>query len=229
MTTTRQVKTGGALLLIGGLLLAVMEIVTALAFPGESAAQAKEPLWTPAFALIVVGTMLLLFGLPVLYSRWAGPGGWMAQAGLVMVAIFGMALGVYGNLQLALILPWVASSDPAMLNSSAPTPPSFTVFYIVCGVVEVLGLAALSVPLLRGKLQPRWLGVALALAAVLGVLSFVTPSSMGSSNLGLSLLSAAPAVLVGIVFFELGRQLLMEQAPQSLPVPAEHGQAIPQN
>jgi hypothetical protein len=206
---TRLVKTSGTLLLVGGLGLAVMNVVTALAFPGDTAAQAKEALWTPAFALVAVATMLLLFGSPMLYSLIAGPGGPMAQVGLILVAIVGMALGVFGNLQQALVLPWVASQAPSILSSSAPTPAAFTVFYIVSGVVEVLGLLALMVPLLRGRLGPRWPGGALAVAAVLGILGFVvSPGSSMSGNVGLSLLSAAPAVLLGIFFIEMGRQML---------------------
>ena len=227
MIGARLVKTSGALLLVGGVGLAVMNVVTALAFPGDTAAQAKEALWTPAFVLVALSTMLLLFGAPVLYSRLASPGGWMAQAGLILVATVGMALGVFGNLQQALVLPWIASEDPSMLSSAAPTPASFIAFYIVGGVLEALGLLALSVPLLRGRLAPRWAGGALLLAAILGVFSFIAPGSM-SGNVGLSLLSAAPAALLGIFFVEMGRQILTGSAAESRPVSGDSVQPAPQ-
>lgn len=215
MTGARLVRTSGSLLLGGGLVLAVMEVVTALAFPGDTAAQAKEALWTPAFVLVVLGTMMLLFGAPALFSRIAGPGGWMAQAGLIMIAIVGMALGVGGNIMQAFVLPWVASNDPSMLSASTPTPAALSAFYIVGSSIEVLGLVGLSIPLLRGRLQPRWAGAALALSALLGILSFVTPISSMSSNAWLALLGAAPAVLLGIFFIEMGRQMLMGPALHS--------------
>jgi hypothetical protein len=207
----RLVRTSGILLLVGGVVFAVMNTFTAVSFPGDTAAQAKEALWTPAFALVALGTMMLLFGAPVLYSRIAGPGGWMAQAGLILVAVVGMALGIYGNLQQALVLPWIASQAPSMLSAAAPTPAAFTVFYIVAGVLEALGLVALAVPLLRGRLAPRWAGGALVLAAVLGILSFVVPGSSMSGNVGLSLLAAAPSVLLAIFFIEMGRRILAGQ------------------
>lgn len=228
MIGARLVKTGGILLVVGGLVFAVMNLFTALAFPGDTAAQAKEALWTPAFLLVAVATMMLLFGAPVLYSRIAGPGGWMAQAGLILVAIVGMALGVFGNFQQALVLPWVASQAPSMLSSSAPTPTSFTVFYIVAGVLEALGLLALAVPLLRGRIGPRWAGGALALAAVLGVASFVVPGSSMSGNVGLSVLAAAPSVLLAVFFIEMGRQILMGSAVQPQPITGESSQPLPQ-
>lgn len=199
-----------------------MNLVTALAFPGDTAAQAKQAFWTPAFVLVALSTMMLLFGAPALYSRMAGPGGVLAQAGLILVVIVGMALGVFGNLQQALVLPWVASEAPALLSSSAPTPAAFTIFYVVCGVVEVIGLLALAIPLLRGRLGPRWPGGALALAAVLGLLGFVvSPGSSMSGNVGLSLLSAAPAVLLGIFFIEMGRQMLAGPALERAAVSGE--------
>ncbi|HEX6489246.1 MAG TPA: hypothetical protein VF137_10325 [Candidatus Dormibacteraeota bacterium] len=215
MVGARLVRTSGTLLLVGGLVLAVMNVFTALAFPGDTPAQAEEPLWTPAFVALVIGTMMLLFGAPVLYSRIAGPGGWMAQAGLVLIAIAGMGLGFFGSFMQALIVPWIASNDPSMLSASAPTPATFTGFYIVTGVIEALGLLALSVPLLRGRLQPRWAGAALALAAVIGVLSVVIPGSGMSANRLLSLLGAVPSVLLAVFFIEMGRRLLME--PQQIP------------
>jgi len=224
----RLVKTSGILLVAGGLGLAVMNVLTALAFPGDTAAQAKEALWTPAFVLVAVSTMMLLFGAPVLYSRLAGPGGPMAQVGLILVAIVGMALGVFGNLQQALVLPWVASEAPSMLSSSAPSPVTFTVFFIVSGVVEVLGLISLSVPLLRGRLGSRWPGGALALAAVLGLLGFVvSPGSSMSGNVGLSLLSAAPAVLLAIFFMEMGRRMMSEPAIELRAASGEPAPSMP--
>lgn len=228
MIGARLLRTSGTLLLLGGLVLAVMEVITAVAFPGDTAAQAKEALWTPAFMLTVVSTMMLLLGTPVLYSRIAEAGGWLAQAGLIMIAIVGMGLGVFGNFMQALIVPWVAANDPAMLSASAPTPAALSGFFIVSGVIEVLGLAALAVPLLRGRLRPRWAGGVLAVAAVLGVLSFVTTGSSMSSNLWLSLLSAAPAVLFAIFFMEMGRQMLTGPAVESRPLSGESAQPMPQ-
>jgi hypothetical protein len=228
MIGVRLLRTSGTLLVLGGMVLAVMEVVTAVAYPGDTAAQAREALWTPAFLLIVVSTMLLLLGTPVLYSRIAETGGWMAQAGLIMIAVVGMGLGVFGNFMQALIVPWIASNDPSMLSASAPAPAALSGFFIVSGVIEVLGLAALAVPLLRGRLRPRWAGGVLGLAAVLGVLSFVTTGSSMSSNPWLSLLSAAPAVLFAIFFVEMGRQMLTGPAVASRAVPGESVAAMPQ-
>lgn len=223
MTGARLVRTSGTLLVVGGLGLAVMNLVTAVAFPGDTAAEAREAFWTPAFVLVVVSTMMLLLGAPVLYSRIAGPGGWMAQAGLILIVVVGMALGVFGNLQQALVLPWVASQAPSMLGSSAPTPASFTAFYIVGGVLEALGLLALAIPFLRGRIGPRWAGAVLAVAFVLGILGFILPGSM-SGNVGLSVLSAIPASLLGVFFGAMGWQLLARSAP---PAPAVSGEPAP--
>ncbi|HEX6487623.1 MAG TPA: hypothetical protein VF137_01960, partial [Candidatus Dormibacteraeota bacterium] len=62
---------------------------------------------------------------------------------------------------------------------------------------------------------PRWAGAALALAAVIGVLSVVIPGSGMSANRLLSLLGAVPSVLLAVFFIEMGRRLLME--PQQIP------------
>src|ERR1700704_4404111 len=74
-TETRSARTSGTLLIAGGLLFGLMNVVTAVAFPGFTAAQTKEALWTPAFVVSVLGIMMVLFGLPALYSRIAGRGG----------------------------------------------------------------------------------------------------------------------------------------------------------
>lgn len=214
MTGARLVRTSGMLLVIGGLLLGAMNVATSVVFAGDTAAQTKAALWTPLFALVAVGTMLVLFGAPALYSRIAGAGGWMAQAGLVLVAVAGLGLGFFGNLDQALILPWVASNDPAMLGSASPTPAALTGFYLVTAIIELLGVVGLSVPLLRGRLQPRWAGGALVLAAVFGILSSVTNGGM-SSNVGLSLLSALPTVLLASFFVEMGRRMLRDGAPMA--------------
>ncbi len=228
MIGARLTKTSGTVLLVGGLVLAVSNVVTALAFPGDTAAQAKEALWTPGFVGVALGTLSALLGLPVLYARLAEPGGWMAQAGLILIGIVGIALGFFGNFMQALIWPWIAANAPALLSASAPSAAPLTGLYIVSGVLEALGLIALSVPLLRGRLQPRWAGGALALAAVLGVLSFVIPGGSMSSNLWPSLLSAAPVVLLAIFLMEMGRRLLMEPAAASKRLSGLSAQPLPE-
>lgn len=228
MHGARLTRTSGTVLLVGGLLLAVSSVITALAFPGDTAAQAKETLWTPAFVGVALGTLIALLGLPVLYARLAEPGGWLAQAGLILIGIVGIALGFFGNFMQALIWPWIATNAPALLSASAPSSAPLTGMYIVSGVLEALGLIALSVPLLRGRLQPRWAGAALALAALLGVLSFLIPGGSMSGSVGASLLGAAPVVLLAIFLMEMGRRLLIAPAAESKPISGVAAQPIPE-
>jgi hypothetical protein len=152
----------------------------------------------------------------------------MARAGLVLIAITGLTYGFFLGLFFGLVLPWVALRAPWMLNPDDPTPVALIGFFVVVPIIEVLGFIVMSVPLLRGLVQPRWAGVVLALAALFGIVNFLGNSGHDAS-VGINLLGATSPVLLAIFLAEMGRQMLMEHAADPRPVPGVSAGPMPQH
>lgn len=186
-------------LLFGAIAFAVHIVLRSLVTAGlDPATFAKQGLWVPINTLGVVGAALVLIGLPVLYTKLAGPTGLLGLLGIVLLALAWMFFGLFLSLYSVLIAPWLADQAPALVAASAPLPAGFLITYITALIAELAGSVLLAIPFIRGRVQPRWIGYLLPCAALLTVVGVFLAPSGPAANLAINLLSnLGPVLLMG--------------------------------
>jgi hypothetical protein len=178
MTSSHVFRLSGLALLVGAVLAVISTIGSGVLFPDMSdTAAATNPLNVLLSTVGVIGAVCALLGLPGLYARSAGEGGWTWLAGVALIAVTGMLFGVFMGLMGVLVFPVLATRAPDLFREGPP--PSFLVLFIVGTVANILGAALLAVAVLRKALYARWCGYLLVLEALLAALSFLIsgPSS----------------------------------------------------
>jgi hypothetical protein len=156
----------------------------------------RDRFWVPINALGLLGAVLVLLGLPALAARMAPTTGALGRAGLMLIAIAWVFLGVFLSLFGLLIAPWLAEKAPALVATDAPLPAGFLVAFVVAIVAQCVGTVLLAIPFLRGRVQPRWIGYLLPAAALLTVVGDAIAPSGPASNLALNLVSNVGPVLL---------------------------------
>jgi hypothetical protein len=193
-------------LMVGAVLAFVGDLLNTLLFSGnDPTPYAGNPLFVPVNLLSVLGTALLLFGLPMLYL--SGPEGWgvLGLIGFLLVFATGLMFGVFFSLLSALLLPYLVQHAPDTVKGNGP--PAFFPFFIVGTVFEVVGLALLAVPIVRGVVAERWLGYVLLAAAVLGVVGFFLGGGNGPPNPLIALIGSLSSLLLFVALGWLGYRL----------------------
>jgi hypothetical protein len=104
---------------------------------------------------------------------------------------------------------------PSLVTGSSAGPPSFFIFFITGTVIQVLGTALVSIPFLRGRLQPRWVGIAFVAAAIMAVVGFFLNGPNGPSNPVISLLSNVSPILLLVALTYLGYETWSASAASS--------------
>ncbi|WP_051274351.1 hypothetical protein [Cellulomonas sp. URHD0024] len=180
----------GPLCLLGGVLHPVVE------GRAHSAEALAGPHATGSLALLL-GTVLLLLGLPGVY-------GWIAPR-LGTLGLIGYVLYFLGNMLSAvphLVLMAFAASDVARTHPEVISDqdaiigaPGFEVEQLTTGLGIMLGLLLLGIALLRGHVVPRWIGWA-GLAGALVMLAPL-PAMPVASGLQIELLRGAMIVGLG--------------------------------
>ena len=163
---------------------------------------APQPGYIASQYAIGILTVVLLFGLPGVYASRAHGFGVAGLTGFVLIFAQSVMVGVFGNLYGAIVDPWLASEAPNLAQGFGP-PPLFA-YYNIAEIALVLGTVLIAVPILQGRVSPRWAAVVLLISVPVGaVLFFYTPSLPGNS-LAASLLSAVPEVLLWSALAGLG-------------------------
>lgn len=195
MSSREAFRLAGLALVIGAVLSIVGNLLNTLLFTGnDPTPYAGNALFVPVNILSVVGTALLLLGLPVLYlSR---PEGWgvLGLIGFVLIFATGLMFGIFFSLLSAVLLPYLVQAAPATVKGNGP--PAFFPFFILGTVFEVLGLLLLAVPIVRGFVAERWVGYVLLAAAVLNVVGFFVGGGSGPANPLLALLGNLGTLLL---------------------------------
>lgn len=163
----------------------------------DPASSAEAPLWVPVNALGVVGSVLVLVGLPAIADRMAARIGRAGITGVALIAaswiLFGPFLSLYG----ALVQPWLADEAPHLLTGPAATPTGFVIALALGLLAWLAGAALLARPFLSGRAQPRWVGLALPASAVWFLIgSLVIAPDGPAGNLAVNLLSNAGPLLL---------------------------------
>lgn len=218
MTISQFYRISGLGLLIGASAFLVHLVLRSFVTAGlDPVTFAQQSSWAPINVLGLVGAALVLLGLPVLYAKLAGSTGWLGLLGVLLIALAWIFFGIFLSLYSVLVAPWLADQAPALAN--APQPVAFVTAYIAALVTELVGCVLLAIPSLRGRVQPRWVGYLLPVAALLTAAGAILAPSGPAANLAINLLSnLGPMLLMG-VFICLGYWLWAEEMPARQAVP----------
>jgi hypothetical protein len=211
-------RMSGLAVVVGAGLSLVLRLINAF-FYGATTSYANEPTYVITDYLLACATMLVLFGLPGVYASRAQGFGILGLVGIALIFIAGMMLGVFGNLVGAMVDPWLATQAPNLANGFGPPP--FFMFFNVEEVFLVIGSILLAIPLVRGQVTPRWVGVTLLISVVVGVAGFflfAIPTSLAASLLG----EVAPLLLL-VALAGLGFQAWSKPTPSTAPAGARVG------
>lgn len=224
MTIARFYRISGLGLLIGAIAFMIHIVLRSLVTAGvDPVTFAQHDLWVPINVLGGVGAALVLLGLPVLYTKMAGPTGLLGLFGVVLIALAWMFLGLFLSLYSVLVAPWLATQAPALV--ATPLPVGIIIAYMAALVAEFVGCVLLAIPFLQKRIQPRWVGYFLPGAALLTVIGTLLAPSGPAANLTINLLSnLGPVVLMG-VFVCLGYWLWLADAPAKRRAATELGQS----
>jgi hypothetical protein len=214
VTGMRLSGIGGLLVFIGAVAFVLHVVLRSVLTAGvDPAVSAQAGLWVPSNALGALGAVLVLLGLPAVYTRVAGQGGLPGLVGFALIEVswtfFGLFLSLYG----ALVLPWLAVQAPQLVASSSPTSLGVVVAFTLGLLAWLLGAVLLAVPFVRGPVRARWVGYVLpasALWALVGI--FVIAPDGPASNLAVNLLSNLGPVLLLIGLGYLGLRAWAERA-----------------
>jgi hypothetical protein len=207
MSHAQLIRLSGVALVVGAVISFVQTLVSALAFPGQDPTPyANGSLFVPSALIGFGGAVVLMLGLPGLFARSPQGFGVVGLVGLILIFITGLMFAVFFNLFSALLLPYLATHAPSVFKGNGP--PSFFPFFIIGTVTQVAGSVLLAIPLVRGRVFPRWPGYVLLASAVLAVVGFFVSGPNGPSNVAVTLLSNAAPLLLFVALGAIGFRML---------------------
>jgi hypothetical protein len=210
MNTQSFYRISGLAVVVGTVLSVVLRLVSAF-FYGDTTSYANQPINVITDYALAAATTLLLLGLPGVYASRAQGFGLLGLVGMVLVFVAGIMLGVFGNLVGAMVDPWLATQAPDLANGFGPPP--FFAFFNIEEVFLVIGSVLLAIPLVRGRVSPRWAGITLLLSVVVGSVGFflfAIPTTLASSFMG----EVAPWLLL-VALAGLGYQAWSKPIPST--------------
>ena len=209
MDTQRFFRLSGLALVIGGVVSFVFQLGSVF-FYGDTTSYATQPLFITDNVVLAASTIVVLFGLPGVYASRAQGFGKIGLVGVALIFATGSTLGLFFPLLGAIVFPWLSTQAPSLANSSGP--PGFFPFFIIGSVFLVVGAVLLAIPLLRGRVAPRWAAFVLLLSAVAGVVSFFATAGP-SNSLVSSLVGVISPILLFIAFIALGYETWRHPTP----------------
>ncbi|GCE15382.1 hypothetical protein [Tengunoibacter tsumagoiensis] len=184
MSSTTLYRLSGISVLIGGLFAALAAVP--VFFTGEDPASS---LAATAALLRIIGDMLIVVGLPGVYSRQAQQAGLFGLIGFLFTFVYILIQGVVGDTVEAFILPFLASAAPSLVKGSPPQ--GLVIFFLVGGLLGVVGSVLLGVMTLRAKTVARWAGLPLIVGVVLSLTAPFLPPVVGTTGMVLFLIGLA--------------------------------------
>ena len=209
MNAETAIRLSGLALVVGCVLSVAFRIVGNL-FYGSTTDYANQPIYITSEFALAGATVLLLLGLPGVFASRARAFGTLGLIGMGLIFAASIMVGVFANLYSAMVNPWLATQAPSLANSFGP--PAFFAYFNVAELVLVVGSVLLAIPMLRGRLSPRWPAIVLLLSVVIGVVFFFLVPSL-PSTLGPSLLATVPDILLWVGLAGLGYQAWSKPTP----------------
>ena len=210
MSTTTSYRLSGIALIPGAVLSAVGYILSAFS-SGNDLQSLISPL-TMSFSLCTIcGSLLVLLGLPGVYTRQAKQAGILGLLGFVLVWYVTLFQGIMIPFTNITFIPMLAAHQVAPQLMQTP-PSTWTPFTIASMASQVLGILLLAIATLRARVFPRWIGWLLIATLVIGIVSFVPFFPEALQNLS--------PVIASIAFAGFGFSLQKTERAESLePVP----------
>ena len=179
----------------------------AFVFPGNgpSNRSAQNSGYIALNILNAVGAILFVYGMPGLFARWRHEWGGLGTAGLALIGLVAMLFGVFLSLLTAIVLPWLAAKAPDLMKDQNG-PPAMFVFFLVAVACLIVGNILMAIPILRGRVGPRWVGYLLIVSALVSIAGFFIPRGGPDSqpSLLLSLFSSLQPLLLFVAIATLG-------------------------
>jgi hypothetical protein len=214
MSSTASYRLSGVALIIGSVLTIsyyVSEVFIAGPFPQALAG----PVAVIGSLIGFLGSLLVLLGLPAVYSRQAKAAGILGLLGFLFLWYVILFQGVLIPFTSVTIEPMLAT-DPATQHIVAAGPlASFDPFNYVSMVCETLGILLLAIATLRARVFPRWTAWLLIATVVLNAASFVPffPGALGNVA---TIIGYLPLVGFGYALLSPGQHELVEAQPSSV-------------
>ena len=216
MSSTTSYRLSGIALLMGSALSAIGYILSVFA-SGNDLQSLISPLSLIFSLVTLLGSMLVLLGLPGMYTRQARRAGILGLLGFLLVWYVTLFQGVLIPFTTVTFTPLLAAHlvTPSLVTTP---PPTWTPFSLVSMLGEVLGVLLLAIATLRARVFPRWIGWLLIATLVLGIVSFVPFFPEALQSLPAIIASAA---IAGVGYFLLWPEFLERTQPAPAAVEAE--------
>jgi hypothetical protein len=156
MSSSTVYRLSGISLFIGGLLAAIGTVGQAFF------SNLFSPMWTIVSASHYIGLLLILLGLPAVYTMQMKRAGTLGLIGFILFftafAQFGGSTGVVD----IVALPWLTK-----INAFNTTPLSFILFFLLVKLFLLVGSVVFSIAMLRTGIFPKGSVILLIVGAVL--------------------------------------------------------------
>lgn len=214
MSSSTSYRLSGIALMIGSVLSTIYYLCQSL-LNGNDLATLTSPLSLWSSVIGFIGSVIVLLGLPGIYTRQAGRAGILGVLGFLFIWYVTLFQGVVIPFTTVTIISQITSHLATTSLATTP-PPAWGPFTLVSMLSEVLGILLLTMATLRARVFPRWTAWLLIASLVLGVVSFVPFFPEALSNL-------APLIAsVAVVGF--GYTLLRPEPLERVqPIPASRG------
>ena len=197
MSSSQPLRLSGASVVVGVLLAGIGIAASSVLFPAG-----------------IDASVLLLLGLPGLYGSQATRTGTLGLAGMVSMFIGIAMFGIFFSLFAAILLPSIAAQLLPLVESDQV--PGIGPFFILGTLLTAFGPILFGIPIVRGRMQPRWPGYLLILSGALSVLAFVVQGpGMSASPVSIVINLASPLLLF-VALGWLGWQLWIGESLHSV-------------
>lgn len=158
MSSTTLYRLSGSTLLIGGVLAAIGTV--GQAFNDNP----LSPLWMPVSLAVAIGLLLVLLGLPAVYSRQMKRTGVFGLIGFILFFLACIQFAGSSGLTDLVLLPWVTQLVPGALNNP---PLTFILFFLVAKLLILIGSIVFGIATLRAGVLPKGSAILLLVGSVL--------------------------------------------------------------
>jgi hypothetical protein len=160
MTIDNFLRLSGAALLLGGILASLGWLLLFAVFDPQQA-RSESPLWALGNFLVIFGGLFMLMGLPGFTLAQSEQSGWFGILAFVVLFI-------------GLAIPYIAVQS--IETASTPAVPARIMWFISIGAPSLfLGALLMGILIITAGIFPKWLGIALIAAVLLGLLTRLVP------------------------------------------------------
>jgi hypothetical protein len=168
--------------------------------------EVHKPGFVTVSVLSLIGSALVIYGLPMVYARYAERWDLLAFTGVALM-VFAFFLFSFFSFVTAIVVPFIAEKAPNLLQGGQSSgPPGFFPLVIIGTICTIVGPALLAASILTGRTPAaRWIAYTLLVAAVLAIVGFFVGDRSG---ILFSLIGSLNLYVVLVAFVGLAYGLL---------------------